>query len=38
MIIVRSSEQQPGLDQYESSLRFSAHSTNTEGVVCIAID
>ena len=38
MIIVRNSEQQAGMDLYEGSLRFSAHSTNTEGVQCIAID
>ena len=32
MIIVRNSEHQAGMDLYEGSLRFSAHSTNMEGV------
>ena len=38
MINVRHAEQQPGLDPYERSTTFSAHSVHTGGVVCISLD
>ena len=38
MVIVRNSQNQSGLDLYEASLRISAHSVNSGGVVGLAID